>query len=78
MKQLFSILALSFLLSFASAQGTSKPRSTSSASRPVYHTPTHTQSHGGTYVGGSGGSSHQGAHYTAPNGYKGYGTHSKK
>ena len=74
MKQLLfaTLLTISSLTMFAG--GT---KSHGSASRPHYSEPKHTESHGGTYSGGSTGSSHKGSYYTAPNGYKGYGTHKK-
>lgn len=60
------------LLLFVSAFGFS---SVSSAQRRSYGGGTHTTSHGGTYSGGSGGSSHKGGTYTNPDGGHTNGTH---
>jgi len=85
-KFIFSALVL-FITTCAFSQGkartstgSSSTRTTNSSgvSRPHYTGSTHTESHGGTYTGPSSGSSHKGDHYTAPNGYKGYGTHKSK
>ena len=63
------ILALSVALftsaAFLSAQSTG----------PTYPGPKHTESHGGTYSGGQGGSSHKRGTYHAPNGGGSYGRH---
>lgn len=76
MKKTIVSLVIIFLIATGFAQ-TSHSKSHSS-SRPSYSGSKHTTSHGGHYSGGSLGSSHKGGHYTAPNGYKGYGTHRSK
>ena len=45
------------------------------AQRPYYGGGKHTTSHGGTYTGSRGGSSHKGGHYTSPTGSRQYGRH---
>jgi hypothetical protein len=45
------------------------------ASGPQYPGMKHTTSHGGTYKGGQGGSSHKGSTYTSPTGSHEYGHH---
>ena len=80
MKKTLCLIAFSFFtISYGYSQTSrSHHSSSSSTSRPSYNTPKHSESHGGTYTGPSAGSSHKGDHYTAPNGYKGYGTHKRK
>ena len=85
MKRILWIIALSFLTTFygySVPQGTSHRSGgtshSSSSGRPQYSGTKHTESHGGNYSGQTNSQSHKGGQYTAPNGYKGYGTHSGK
>lgn len=45
------------------------------AARPYYGGGKHTESHGGTYRGGQGGSAHKGRTYRSPTGSHSYGKH---
>jgi hypothetical protein len=65
MKTLCTLALTLLLASAAFAQSTG----------PTYPGPKHTESHGGTYSGGQGGSSHKGGTYTSPTGSHDYGHH---
>lgn len=65
MRKIIMLVAAMLLLTTANAQ------------RKTYPGSHHTESHGGTYQGGSGGSSHKGGHYKNPDGGHTYGKHKK-
>ncbi len=67
--RVLATLSLPFFLA-----GVSMAARHSSGSRTYYGGSHHTESHGGTYRGGSG-SSHKGGHYTSPTGSHSYGRH---
>ena len=78
MRRLSAVLVLFMLMftvpGFARGGSHSSPRNSSA---PRYGGVKHTASHGGKFLGGSGGSTHKGATYRNPSGGKNYGRHKK-